>query len=157
MLAEAAAGGITRVVTVGCDLPSSRWAATCAAEHAGRVRRRRHPPERDGRARQPTPRQRATRCWPRSAGWPRGRGSCAVGETGLDYYWDGAAGRAAAGVVPRAHRDRQAAGKALMIHDRDAHDDVLRILAEEGAPEQVVFHCFSGDAAMASGAPRPAT
>ena len=36
-----------------------------------------------------------------------------------------------------------------MIHDRDAHADVLRILREEGAPEQVVFHAFSGDAAMA--------
>jgi TatD DNase family protein len=40
-------------------------------------------------------------------------------------------------------------GKALVIHDRDAHDDVLRILDEEGAPDRVVFHCFSGDAAMA--------
>ena len=36
-----------------------------------------------------------------------------------------------------------------MIHDRDAHDDVLRVLEEEGAPERVVFHCFSGDAEMA--------
>ncbi len=36
-----------------------------------------------------------------------------------------------------------------MIHDRDAHDDVLRVLDEEGAPETVIFHCFSGDAAMA--------
>ncbi len=36
-----------------------------------------------------------------------------------------------------------------MIHDREAHDDVLRILDEEGPPEQVIFHCFSGDAAMA--------
>ncbi len=36
-----------------------------------------------------------------------------------------------------------------MIHDRDAHDDVLRILREEGAPDQVVFHAFSGDAEMA--------
>jgi TatD DNase family protein len=40
-------------------------------------------------------------------------------------------------------------GKALVIHDRDAHADVLRILREEGAPERVVFHCYSGDAAMA--------
>ena len=40
-------------------------------------------------------------------------------------------------------------GKPLMIHDRDAHDDVLRVLDEEGAPAAVVFHCFSGDAAMA--------
>jgi TatD DNase family protein len=36
-----------------------------------------------------------------------------------------------------------------MIHDRDAHEDVLRILREEGAPEQVVFHAFSGDEQMA--------
>ncbi len=36
-----------------------------------------------------------------------------------------------------------------MIHDREAHADVLRILLEEGAPEQVVFHAFSGDEAMA--------
>ena len=36
-----------------------------------------------------------------------------------------------------------------MIHDREAHADILRILKEEGAPETVVFHCFSGDAAFA--------
>jgi TatD DNase family protein len=40
-------------------------------------------------------------------------------------------------------------GKPLMIHDRDAHADVLRLLRDEGAPEQVVFHAFSGDEAMA--------
>jgi TatD DNase family protein len=40
-------------------------------------------------------------------------------------------------------------GKPLMIHDRDAHGDVLAVLDQEGAPETVVFHCFSGDAAMA--------
>jgi TatD DNase family protein len=40
-------------------------------------------------------------------------------------------------------------GKALVIHDRDAHDDVLKVLADEGAPERVVLHCFSGDVDMA--------
>ena len=40
-------------------------------------------------------------------------------------------------------------GKALVIHDRDAHADVLRVLKEEGAPERTVFHCYSGDAEMA--------
>ena len=50
----------------------------------------------------------------------------------------------------RAHiQIAKQAGKALMIHDRDAHDDVLRVLREEGPPETVVFHCYSGDAAMA--------
>jgi TatD DNase family protein len=37
-----------------------------------------------------------------------------------------------------------------MIHDRDAHEDIYRILAEEGPPETVVFHCFSGDAEFAA-------
>ena len=36
-----------------------------------------------------------------------------------------------------------------MIHDRDAHADILAILAADGAPEQVIFHCFSGDAEFA--------
>jgi TatD DNase family protein len=73
----------------------------------------------------------------------------AVGETGLDYYWDYS--------PPQAQRDAyrwhielaKRVGKPLMIHDRDAHDDVLAVLDEEGPPETVVFHCFSGDAAMA--------
>jgi TatD DNase family protein len=37
----------------------------------------------------------------------------------------------------------------LVIHDRDAHDEVLRVLDDEGAPEHTVLHCFSGDAAFA--------
>jgi TatD DNase family protein len=73
----------------------------------------------------------------------------AVGETGLDYYRDSAAPLIQAEWF-RAHIEiAKQAGKALMIHDRDAHEDVLRILAEAGPPEQVIFHCFSGDAAMA--------
>jgi TatD DNase family protein len=40
-------------------------------------------------------------------------------------------------------------GKALVIHDRDAHEDVLEILEADGPPDKVIFHCFSGDAAMA--------
>jgi TatD DNase family protein len=73
----------------------------------------------------------------------------AVGETGLDYYWD----RVPVAVQQehfRRHIDlAKRVGKALMIHDRDAHEDVLRILREEGAPDRVVFHAFSGDAGMA--------
>ena len=75
----------------------------------------------------------------------------AVGETGLDYYWD-----RTAPLLQQEHFRRhielaKAVGKPLMIHDRDAHADVLRILREDGAPEAgVVFHAFSGDAAMAA-------
>jgi TatD DNase family protein len=74
-----------------------------------------------------------------------------VGETGLDTYRTGDEGRAAQEASFRAHvaiakRHR----KALVIHDRDAHADVLRVLDSEGAPDTVVMHCFSGDAAFAA-------
>ncbi|QNG53244.1 TatD family hydrolase [Pseudonocardia petroleophila] len=73
----------------------------------------------------------------------------AVGETGLDYHWDHSPPEAQQREF-RWHIDlAKRLGKPLMIHDRDAHADVLRLLREEGAPETVVFHCFSGDAAMA--------
>jgi TatD DNase family protein len=73
----------------------------------------------------------------------------AVGETGLDYYRDSA--------PPDVQRDwfrahieiAKQVHKPLMIHDRDAHADVLSVLAADGAPEQVIFHCYSGDAELA--------
>lgn len=74
-----------------------------------------------------------------------------IGETGLDHYWvEDAAGRQAQEVSFRRHIElAQRLGKVLQIHDRDAHDDVLRVLHDHGAPERTVFHCFSGDAQMA--------
>jgi TatD DNase family protein len=83
----------------------------------------------------------------RLAADPRVRG---VGETGLDYFRTGDAGRTAQHRSFRAHIEMaKRHGKALVIHDRDAHDDVLKVLADEGAPERVVLHCFSGDVDMA--------
>jgi TatD DNase family protein len=78
----------------------------------------------------------------------------AVGETGLDYYWTQRDPRCS---PPEAQRDAyrwhidlaKRLGKPLMIHDRDAHGDVLAVLEQEGPPQTVIFHCFSGDAAMA--------
>ncbi|MFF4761211.1 TatD family hydrolase [Streptomyces sp. NPDC001292] len=73
-----------------------------------------------------------------------------VGETGLDYFRTGPEGKAAQERSFRAHIEiAKRHGKALVIHDRDAHADVLRVLKEEGAPERTVFHCYSGDAEMA--------
>jgi len=73
-----------------------------------------------------------------------------IGETGLDTFRTGPEGAAAQQDSFRWHIDlAKRTGRALQIHDRDAHDDVLRILAEEGAPESTVLHCFSGDAEMA--------
>jgi TatD DNase family protein len=75
----------------------------------------------------------------------------AVGETGLDHFRtpdaEGSGGRRSRSGAHIAIAKRT--GTALVIHDRDAHDDVVRVLREEGRPEHVVFHCFSGDAALA--------
>ena len=73
-----------------------------------------------------------------------------MGETGLDYFRTGEDGRAAQDESFRRHIDlAKRLDKTLVIHDRDAHDDVLRVIDEEGAPERWVMHCFSGDAAFA--------
>ncbi len=76
----------------------------------------------------------------------------AVGETGLDYYreWSPPTVQQA---WFRAHIEiARAAGKPVMIHDREAHADVLSILDEYApwAPGSVIFHCFSGNAEMAA-------
>ena len=78
----------------------------------------------------------------------------AVGETGMDLYWPGKLdGCAEPGVQRDAfawHIDlAKRIGKPLMIHNRDADAAVLDVLAAEGAPETVIFHCFSSDAQMA--------
>jgi TatD DNase family protein len=74
----------------------------------------------------------------------------ALHPNGLDRYRTGADGWAAQESSFRAHIDiAKRRGVALVIHDRDAHDEVLRVLADEGAPEQTVLHCFSGDAGFA--------
>ncbi|PID97370.1 MAG: AraC family transcriptional regulator [Actinomycetales bacterium] len=74
----------------------------------------------------------------------------AVGETGLDYFRTEESGRPAQEASFRWHIDlAKRHGLVLQIHDRDAHDDVLRVLDEQGAPEHVVLHCFSGDAHFA--------
>ncbi|MFB4313078.1 TatD family hydrolase [Actinomadura sp. 21ATH] len=140
-LASARAAGIARIVTIGCDLPSSRFAVEAADEYehvyAGVAI---HPNDTTGIT------DDVLHDIELMAAHPKVR---AIGETGLDYYRDWAP-REDQHRSFRAHIDiAKRTGKALVIHDREAHDDVLRVLAEEGAPERVVFHCFSGDAEMA--------
>jgi TatD DNase family protein len=144
VLAAARDAGIAGVVTVGCDIESSRWSADCAAAHDGVLAAVAiHPNETASVQRD---RDAVLAEITRLAALPQVR---AVGETGLDYYRDNA--------PPDVQRDwfrahieiARAAGKALMIHDRDAHDDVLQILAEHPAGEHVILHCFSGGAELA--------
>ena len=147
VIAAAQAAGIRRMVTVGVDVASSRWSAECAAGHedvyaAVAI----HPNETAAADSSPGGRDAVLAEIAALAALPQVR---AIGETGLDYYRD----HAAPGIQRdwfRAHiAIAKQAGRALMINDREAHEDVLRILEEEGPPGQVIFHCFSGDAAMA--------
>ena len=141
-IAEAAAVGIDRFVTIGIDVASSQWCASVAESHpsiwaAAAI----HPNE------APACTDEDLRAIEAIAQLPHVR---AVGETGLDHFRTGLVDHAKQEESFRAHiQIAKSTGKALVIHDRDAHEDVLRVLLEEGAPELTVFHCFSGDAEMA--------
>jgi TatD DNase family protein len=135
------------MVQIGCDLPGARFTVAAVEAHAallGGVAL--HPNEAPRLAAQG--RLSAAQAEiEQLAQHPRIR---VVGETGLDYYRTGPDGVAAQQDSFRWHIDlAKRLGLVLQIHDRDAHGDVLRILAEEGAPQQTVLHCFSGDQAMA--------
>ncbi|EFC81575.1 TatD family hydrolase [Parafrankia sp. EUN1f] len=142
-IAAALAVGITRMVTVGIDLPTSRWQAEIAAAHPEvRAAVAIHPNEAAAGVDEAT--------FEALTALARADGVVAVGETGLDYYRTPPEQHAAQQESFRRHiAIAKDTGRALMIHDREAHEDTLRILAEEGAPERVVFHAFSGDAEMA--------
>jgi TatD DNase family protein len=146
VLSEARAAGIVKVVTIGVDLPTSRWAADCADEYADVYAAVAiHPNDTARAAGSAAARDAVLAEIAALAERPRVR---AIGETGLDYYRDWAPPEVQREWF-RAHIDiAKRSGKALVIHDREAHEDVLRILDDEGPPERVVFHCFSGDAAM---------
>ncbi|HEX5406318.1 MAG TPA: TatD family hydrolase [Pseudonocardiaceae bacterium] len=140
MVDRAAAAGIDRVVTVADDLASARWvvdASTWDERVFAAVAV--HPT----RTAQLTDDDRKVIA--ELAARPR---VVAVGETGLDYYWDYSPPAAQQAAFRWHIRLAKELHKPLMIHDRDAHDDVLSILDDEGPPDTVVFHSYSGDVAM---------
>ncbi len=144
-LAAAKSVGIAVVVQVGVDVASSGWSAQLAGRYACvHAAVAIHPNE----AGQGAATDEALREIEALAALPQVK---AVGETGLDHFrTEGAEGHRRQEESFRAHiAIAKRTGTALVIHDRDAHEDVLRVLAEEGPPDRVVFHCFSGDAAMA--------
>ncbi len=147
-LVEAAAQvNVTRAVQVGCDLPSARWTVDLVATRPRLVGAVALHPNEAPRLAESGELEAAYAEIAELARRPRIR---CVGETGLDYFRTGPEGRA---VQQESFRWHIALAKeldlTLQIHDRDAHEDVLRILAEEGAPRRTVFHCFSGDGELA--------
>ncbi len=145
ILDEAAAVGIDRVVQVGYSAEQSIWSVKCAESFVGQVVAAvaLHPNE----APVVEDLENDLKIIEELAANPRVR---AIGETGLDFFR-----------TPEELRDKQKYSfarhikiakqhnKALVIHDRDSHRDVLDLLIEEGAPEKTIFHCYSGDAQMA--------
>jgi len=143
-LAAAAAVGITRVVQVGVDVASSQWAAELAQRHPDVLAMVALHPNEAGAG---GATQEALAEINRLAALPRVRG---IGETGLDHFRTGEDGWAIQEQSFRAHIDiAKRQGIALMIHTRDAYEDMLRVLDEEGAPENTVLHCYSSDAETA--------
>jgi len=144
-IAEAVAVGVDRLVQVGVDVPSSRWSAALAQRRPAVVATVGvHPND----APRLSDLDTALREIEALAARDRVRG---IGETGLDTYRTGEDGRAAQERAFRAQISiAKRYGKALVVHDRDAHREILRVLDEEGAPDTVVLHCFSGDAEFAT-------
>jgi TatD DNase family protein len=152
-LAAAAAVGVARIVQIGCDLPGARWAVQAAAEHDALVAGvALHPNETPGLAAAGELEPALQEIERLATAHDKVR---AVGETGLDRFRHAQSGTGEEGWAAqvesfRRHIDlAKRLDKTLVIHDRDAHDDVLRVIDEEGAPERWVMHCFSGDADFA--------
>jgi len=151
-LSDAAAVGVDRVVQIGCELESARWTAAAVE---------RYPSMLGGVALHPNeaPVHAAgthetgvsyADAFAEIAALAAGDRIRAIGETGLDFFRTGDDGRAAQFASFRDHIAlAKELGLPLQIHDRDAHAEVLEVLERDGAPDVTVFHCFSGDAAMA--------
>ena len=145
VLDDARDAGIDRVVQVGYSAEQSQWCVDAAEHWKGRVLAAvaLHPNE----APVVEDLEHDWSIIAKLAEHPRVR---AIGETGLDYFR-----------TPPELRKRQQESfkwhielakkhnKALVIHDRDSHEDVLSVLLEVGAPDKTIFHCYSGDLAMA--------
>jgi len=145
VIEDAATVGIDRIVQVGYSAEQSQWGANLAALYDGQVLAAvaLHPNE----APLVEDLEADLAIIEALAKQPRVR---AIGETGLDYFRTPPELRARQQESFKWHIDlAKRTKKALVIHDRDSHDDVLSVLAEVGAPEKTVFHCFSGDVEMA--------
>ncbi len=145
VLDDAQSVNVDRIVQVGYSAEQSQWCVEMANAFPGRVLAAvaLHPNE----APIVADLEADWKIIEKLAQEPRVR---AIGETGLDYFRTEPALRKRQQESFKWHIDlAKRTKKALVIHDRDSHDDVLSILLEVGAPEKTVFHCFSGDVEMA--------
>ena len=143
-VSRAAEVGVRRIVQIGCDLPGAQWAVDAALAHdplvAGVALHPNEAPRLAGEGRLEEALAEIERL---AQAHDKVR---AVGETGLDHFRTGPEGRGAQVESFVRHIDlAKRLDKTLVIHDRDAHDQILDVLDAEGAPERWVMHCFSGN------------
>ncbi|CAN5352243.1 hypothetical protein BH23ACT7_BH23ACT7_05090 [soil metagenome] len=136
VVGRARAAGVTTLVTVGIDLATSaQCVQTAGAEPGVWASVGIHP----NNAIEAT--DHVLRMLAQLAQHPRVVG---IGETGLDWFRDHTPPVRQEESFREHIRLAKELDKALIIHDRDAHDDVVRVLDDERAPDRTVFHCFSG-------------
>ncbi len=151
LLQWAADVGVPKVVQIGCDVESAEWSVPFAKQHPQvAVGVALHPND-AARIAVQGGRDALEAAWARIDELAREDVVLAVGETGLDYFrTPDTEGQAFQHESFRWHIElAKELDKTLVIHDRDSHEDVISVLLDQGAPSRVVFHCFSGDAAMA--------
>ena len=130
---EAAAAGVSRLITVGCDIAQSADYIAIAQAHPGAVWATVgvHPHDaKDG-----------IEGLEDLLGQP---GVVAVGECGLDFHYDHSPRDVQRDVFASQIQMALAHDLALVIHTREAWPETFEILEAEGVPERTVFHCFSG-------------
>ncbi len=150
LIALAASVGVTKLVQIGCDVTSSRWSVEMARTRPDVIVGVALHPNEAPRLYESGGQQELDAAYEAIAELAADPVVRAVGETGLDYFRTEGALREVQQASFRWHIElAKSVGKTLVIHDRDAHDDVIAVLTGQGAPQTVVFHCFSGDAAMA--------
>jgi len=147
-IAAARQVGVTRIVQIGCDLPGARWAVETAERYDALVAGvALHPNEAPVLAASGDLQSALEEIERLARSHDQVR---AVGETGLDHFRTGPEGRAAQVESFRWHVDlAKRLDKTLVVHDREAHAEVLEVIDSEGAPDRWVMHCFSGDEAFA--------
>ncbi len=132
VVAEARAGGVSRMLTVGCDVEDSRQAIDIAAAFEN--------------------------VWATAGVHPHEArngvdgleellgedGVVAVGECGLDFHYDNSPRNEQAEVFRLQIDMANRLDMALVIHTREAWQETFQILDEVGTPERTVFHCFTG-------------
>ena len=143
-VSRAAEVGVPRIVQIGCDLPGARWAVEAAATYDALVAGvALHPNEAPRLAAEDRLEEALAEIERLAQAHEKVR---AVGETGLDHFRTGPEGRGAQVESFVRHIDlAKRLDKTLVIHDRDAHDEILDVLDAEGPPGRWVMHCFSGN------------